>query len=519
MGLFCYLLGGLTYAIFGSSRHLAIGPTSAISLLLGLTLPRLVGADDPSRYLALVSLVTFLVALLFWGAWALRLNVMVNFFSDSLLVGFKIGAALVIVSTQLPKLIGVTGGGDNFFERILLLARQAGGVHWAVLVCSVGAIMLLFIGEKFLPGRPTAFMVVSLSLVMAEIPGFAGLNLPEARPVQAGLPHLTWGRSILPGLTLQEWRELIQLAFACFLLAFIESISAARVFAAKYGYEVDARQEMLALGQVNWVAALGQGFPSAGGLSQTAVNEKAGARTPLALVVASAGIAMILLFFTGVFRHLPQAVLAAVVLMAVKGLVDIRELRHLWRASRLDFHAALAAFVGVLLFGILDGVIVATILSLLMVLARTARPHVAFLGRIPGTRRFSDRARHPDNETLPGILAFRVESSLYYFNVEHVLQTVLAEVNGVKAPCKAVVCDLSTSPNIDLAGARLLIRLRDILTAQGVRFAVAEAHGEVRDLLRAEGFEAREGHISRKESLAAAIQRLQAAEPVQGNLV
>lgn len=505
MGLCCYLFGGLAYALLGSSRELAIGPTSAISLLLGVSLPRLAGTTDPAHYVAMASLTTLLVAFLFFLAWALKLNVIVNFFSDSLLSGFKAGAALAIASTQLPALLGITGVDGNFFARITHIAAHLGNTQWAVLGFGVAALTLLFLGEKYLPGRPTAFGVVVLSLLLASV---VNLGLPEARPLQPGMPAITWFNPST--LDLQAWRELIHLAFACFLLAFIESISAARVYAAKHQETLDTRQEMLALGQVNLLSALGHGFPAAGGLSQTAVNEKAGARTPLSLVVASLGIALILAFFTGLFRHLPQAVLAAVVLMAVKSLVDVGQLRHLWRASRFDFHAALAAFTGVLVLGILDGVIMATIVSLLMLLARTARPHVAILGRIPGTARFSDRARHPENETLPGIFAFRVESSLYYFNVEHVYQTVINEVESADPPLRAVVCDLSTSPNIDLAGASLLNRLHETLAARGIRFTVAEAHAEARDLLRIEGFEAKEGHISRKESLDAAIRRIQA---------
>ena len=205
-------------------------------------------------------------------------------------------------------------------------------------------------------------------------------------------------------------QQLVRLACACFLLSYIESVSAARTFALKHRYDIDPRQEMLGLGAASLLAGLFQGYPVAGGLSQSAVNERGGARTPLSLVVASAAICCVLLFLTGMFRTLPNAVLAAVVLMAVKGLIDVAELRHLWRVSRLDFAAAGVALAGVLLMGILDGVVIAVLASVLMLLWRGARPHVAFLGRIPGTNRFSDLARHPDNEPLPGVLAFRVQS-------------------------------------------------------------------------------------------------------------
>ncbi len=194
----------------------------------------------------------------------------------------------------------------------------------------------------------------------------------------------------------------IPLAFACFLLAYIEGISAARTLAQKNGYEIDPRQELLALGAANLAAAFGQGYPVAGGLSQSSVNDKAGAKTPLALIFASAVIALCLLFLTGLLRNLPNVILAAIVLVAVAGLIKVADLRRLWRVRRAEFAIAMVALVGVLLLGILKGVIVAAVMSLAMLLRDMARPHVAVLGRIPGTRRYSDCERHPDNETGAG---------------------------------------------------------------------------------------------------------------------
>jgi MFS superfamily sulfate permease-like transporter len=239
-------------------------------------------------------------------------------------------------------------------------------------------------------------------------------------------------------------------------------------------------------------------------LSQTAVNERGGARTPLSLVFASAAICCVLLMLTGLFRTLPDAVLAAVVLVAVKGLIDLRELGHLWRVSRLDFAAAAVALAGVLLMGVLDGVVIAVIASLVMLLARVSRPHVAFLGRIPGTDRFSDLARHPNNERIPGVLAFRVQSSLLYFNVDHVLEVVRQRASATSG-LRRVICDLSNVPYVDIAGARMLRRLHEELAAAQVDFKMVEAHGPVRDALRAERLDDRVGVITRYISLSDAI--------------
>jgi high affinity sulfate transporter 1 len=503
MGLYCYLLAGLGYALFGSSRHLAIGPTSAISLLLGVTLAGL-AADDPARRAALASLTALIVAGVFALAWLLRLSVLVDFISESILSGFKAGAALVIASTQLPKLFGVAGGGDDFFGRMAMLIHQVPGTSPLTLAIGTGAILLLLLGEKLLPGRPVALGVVLLALAVASLGQVEQHAVKVVGQLPAGLPHFHVVGAGLGAVSAAELRQLVRLAFACFLLAYIESISAARTFALKHHYTVDPSQEFLGLGAASLLVGLWQGFPVAGGLSQSAVNEKGGARTPLSLVFASAALPLVLVFFTGVFQRLPEAVLAAIVLVAVKGLIDVKELRYLWHASRIDFAAAAVAVVGVLFMGILDGVTVAVLASVVMLLWRVARPHVAFLGRIPGTDRFSDMARHPENEPLPGVLAFRVEASLVYFNVEHVLQTVLHRVQG-EPDLQRVVYDLSTSPYVDVAGARMLRRLHDELAGKNIGLRVVGAHGDVRDRLRFEKLQDWVGPINRHVSLAEAV--------------
>jgi high affinity sulfate transporter 1 len=503
MGLYCYLLAGLGYALFGSSRHLAIGPTSAIALLVGVTLSRLAGGDA-TRQAALASLTALIVAGVFALAWLLRLSVLVSFISESILTGFKAGAALVIASTQLPKLFGVKGGGDDFFERVGQLFLQMPDTNLLALLIGVGAILALLLGEKYLPGRPVALGVVLLALLVGSVGQIEQQGVKVVGQLPAGLPHFQVGGASLGAVQIAELRQLTSLAFACFLLAYIESVSAARTFALQHHYTVDPRQEFLGLGAANFLVGLWQGFPVAGGLSQSAVNEKAGARTPLSLAFAAAVIALVLLFFTGVFRNLPETVLAAIVLIAVKGLIDLKELRYLWHASRIDFGAAGVALVGVLAMGILDGVIIAVLASVVMVLGRVARPHLAFLGRIPGTDRFSDLARHPENEAVPGVLAFRVEASLVYFNVDHVLETVLQRVQS-NPELRRVVYDLSNTPYVDVAGARMLRRLHDELTDKQIELRVVGAHSEVRDRLRFEKLQDWVGPINRHVSLGEAV--------------
>jgi sulfate permease, SulP family len=507
-GIYCYLVGGIGYAIFGTSRQLAVGPTSAIAMLVGTTIAGM-AADDPARWAGIASLTALVVAVLGGLAWLLRLSGLVNFISETILTGFKAGAALTIGLTQLPKLFGVPGGGDNFFERLWTLVGQLGQTNLVVLTLGLAAIAMLLLGDKFFPGRPIALLVVALAILTVSVAGLAQHGVSIVGVLPAGLPELAW-----PSLRFRDVDGVLPLAAACFLLGYVESVSAARTLAAKNGYGIDARQELLALGVANLAAAFSHGFPIAGGLSQSAVNDKAGARTPLALVFASATIGICLLFLTNLLHNLPNVILAAIVLVAVRGLIDVTALRHLWRVSRFEFVIAIVALAGVLLFGILIGVLMAVVISILMLLSSAARPHVAFLGRIPGSHRFTDLERHPENELIPGVLIFRVEASLLYFNVDHARNIVWQKVSEEES-LRLVVCDLSNSPYVDVAGAKMLAALHQDLTKRGVRLRIVEAHARARDLLRAEGLEDQVGYFGRHMSVDQAITELAAAS---GNL-
>jgi high affinity sulfate transporter 1 len=502
-GIYCYLVGGLFYALFGSSRQLAIGPTSAISMLVGVTVAGMAGGD-PARWADIAALTALVMAGMCLLAWLLRLSSLVNFISETILLGFKAGAALTIAMTQLPKLFGVTGGGEHFFERIVILWGQLPDTNLVVLAFGLVALALLLLGEKFLPGRPVALLVVIVSIVVLSVTPLADLGFKIVGELPQGLPDVH-----VPALRVRDVDGVVPLAFACLLLAYVESVSAARALAQTHRYEIDARQELLALGAANLGAAFFQAYPVAGGLSQSSVNDKAGARTPLALVFASITIGLCLLYLTGMLKNLPNVVLAAIVLVAVKGLINVRELRHVWQVSRFEFAVSMVAFAAVLLLGILKGVMVAVLVSLLLIIRRAAHPHVAILGRIPGTRRYSDVERNPENATVPGALLFRVESSLLYFNAEHVRDVVWQKVRSATEPLKLVVCNLSTSPYVDLAGARMLAKLHEELAVAGIRLRLVGAHAPARDMLRAEGLEERVGPISHEIAMADVIDEFQ----------
>jgi high affinity sulfate transporter 1 len=498
-GLYACLFSGLVYWLFCSSRHTAVSVTSAISLVIGSSLGALAGGD-PARFGAMAACTALLTAAIGFIAWLMRAGSVVSFISETVMIGFKAGVALHLASTQLPKLFGVKSGQGDFWARMADFFRHIGETNTASLLLGCAALAVLILGKRLLPHRPVALFVVIAGIGAAKFIDLGAHGVKLLGDVPRGLPVPS-----LPAVHYEDLRTLLPLALACFLLGAVETSAIGRMFAEKYRYRLDSNQEFLALAAANLASGLGQGFPISGGVSQSLVNESSGARTPLSGLISSVMILLAALLFTDLLRNLPQPVLAAVVLMAIVSLVNVSELRRLWQVERGEFIVAATALAGVLWAGLLPGVLIGAVISMVLLIRGVSTPHVAFLGRIPGTRRYSDLSRHADNESTPGVLPFRVESAFVYFNVEHIFDTVLGRLDGMHEPVRLVICDLSTSPKVDMAGARMFLALHAELAKRGIAFRLVEAHAAVRDILRVEGVEEKVGRIDRFTSLAHAI--------------
>src|SRR5881398_2566092 len=502
-GLYACLFSGLVFWLFCSSRHTAITVTSAISVLVGASLGDLAGGD-PSRFWALASCTALIVGGLGFVAWLAKSGVIVNFISESVLVGFKCGIALFIASTQLPKLFGFKGSHGDFWERLGYFFSRLRETNMASLMLGLSALALLLLGKRFLKHKPVSLFVVIAGIITASSMDLGGLGVKLLGQVPQGLPPFG-----LPAVHVSDLNDLLPLALGCFLLGMVETAALGRMFAVKHGYRFDANQELLGIASANVMTGLGYGFPVSGGMSQSLVNESGGARTPLSGFIAALLMLLIVLFVSGALRYLPQPVLAAIVLMAVTGLFKLTALRHFWRADRAEFVVAMAALLGVLGSGLLRGVMIGAIISVVQLLRRASRPHVAFLGRIPGTRRFSDMTRHPDNEPVSGALLVRVEAALLYFNAEHVRDAVAARLRAEATPPKIVILDLSASSHMDIQACGVVMNMADDIKAAGARLQIVEARSSVRDRLRAEGIEEHVSQVNRFTSVADAVEDFQ----------
>lgn len=499
-GLYACLFSGLVFWLFCSSRHTAITVTSAISLLLGTSLGELAHGDS-ARFGALAACTAIMVAALAFIAWLIRAGVIVNFISETVLLGFKTGVALVLISTQLPKLLGFKAAHGNFWQNVGHFFSHLNGVHVPSLITGLAALLVLILGKVYLRNKPVALVVVIGGILFATLLHLGERGVKLLGEIPQGLPPIG-----LPAVHLSDLNELLPLALACFLLGAVETVAIGRTFALKYGYRLDPNQEFLSLSAANLAAGLGQGFAVSGGMSQSLVNESGGARTPLSGLFAAILVLIVTLFFSNLLRNLPQPVLAAIVLMAVAGLFKLEAFKRLWRFSHSEFAVALVATVGVLGSGILKGVLIGAILSIILLLRRASRPHVAVLGRVPGTNLYGDIARNPENELTAGVLIFRVDSAVLYFNAEYIRECFLQSLNSMDPPAKLAIWCLGTTPLVDLAGAEMLEQLHAALRERGIELAFAEAHGPLREELRAAGLEQHVGPIRENATIAAIVQ-------------
>jgi high affinity sulfate transporter 1 len=488
-GLYACLFSGLVFWIFCSSRHTVITVTSALSLLIGASVGEL-SAGDPARHAAMAAATTLMMASIALAAWLARAGNAIGFFSETVLVGFKAGLAFYLASTQLPKLFGFKGTHGDFWERSGYFLRHLGDTHQASLVLGIIALAFLVAGKLWLKNRPVAFFVVVGGILAARLMSLDQQGVALLGEVPKGLPSLGF-----PSVSRADVNDLFPVALASFVLGAVETSAIGRMFSQKHGYRFDANRELLAIGAGNLLAGLGRGFPVSGGMSQSLVNESAGARTPMSGLIAALFTLFVVLFASGLLRNLPQPVLAAIVLAAVMSLVNIKALQHIWHFSRAEFFVAIAAFLGVLGSGPVNGVLLGAAISIVLLLRQAARPRVAELTRVPGTTYFADRSRQPDNTPIPEVLVVRCEAALLYFNVDYVRDRLSEILARRQDAVRLVVFFLGAVPKVDLAGAELLADLLRTLRARGIDFRIADAHGEVRDALHRIGFETEHGPL------------------------
>jgi SulP family sulfate permease len=491
-GLYASLVPLAVYALLGTSRQLAVGPVAMVALLVANGVAPLAGGDT-SRYLALAVLLALLVGVIQLLMGVLRAGFLVNLLSHPVLAGFTSAAAIIIGTSQLGGLTGLSVTKGPVHEMLLSAGTQWGAAHGPTVAIGVLAITAGVALRQWIPRLPAPMVVVGLGTIASWGLALGNAGVQVVGTVPSGLPTPAFPGLSVPGLPgvagvslgLEDLTGLLPIALAISLVGFMESIAVAKVYASRGRYDIDADQELRALGAANLAAALFQAFPVTGGFSRTAVNAQAGARSQISSLISAAVIAVTLLFLTPLFYHLPKAILAAIIVVAVAGLVDIRGAQELWRVDRRDFALMVATFGATLTLGIEEGILVGAALSVTVVLHQIARPHIAVLGRMPDSNQYRNVERNPQATVEPDLAILRMDASLFYGNAEAFRDA--ARSSMAAGELRTLILDAYPINRTDSTGLHVLHELVDEIHAGGRDVHVAGAKGPLRDQLAAGG--------------------------------
>ena len=485
VGLYASVAPLVIYALFGSSRQLAVGPVALDSLLVAAAIAPIVQrvGGGVALYVQLAVMLALMVGVIELVMGAARLGFIVNFLSNPVISGFTSAAALVIGLSQLKHLLGIELPRSARFHTLALeSAGHLGELHPATALIGVVAVALLVGLKRWKPAFPAPLVAVAAGTLATWGLGLSDAGVAIIGEIPRGLPAPG-----APALDLSYARELLPSALLIALIGFMEAISVGKAFARKNRYAIAPNQEFAALGLANIAGSLFGAYPVSGGLGRTAVNAQAGARTQLASLIAAALVALSLLLLTPLFYYLPRAVLGAIVIVAVAGLIDLKEIARLWRIKKVDAGLALLTLAATLLLGIQQGIALGIGASLALFIFRTTRPHTAVLGRLPGTDVYRNLKRFPEAREIPGVLILRVDAAFYFANVEYlkdlVNDLVLAECESLHA----LVVDASSINDLDSSAAQALEEIIDQLQAENIALYLAGAKGPVRDVLHTTG--------------------------------
>ncbi|HCF5713031.1 TPA: SulP family inorganic anion transporter [Pseudomonas aeruginosa] len=477
VGLYACILPMLIYALIGSSRQLMVGPDAATAAMVAAAITPL-AAGDPQRLVDLSMIVAIMVGLFSIVAGLARAGFIASFLSRPILVGYLNGIGLSLLVGQLGKLFGYEAATSGFVAGILALLKNLLHIHWPTLILGSLSLLLMVLLPRRFPQLPGALCGVLLASLAAALLGLDRYGVELLGEVPAGLPQLSW-----PQTSLEELKSLLRDATGITVVSFCSAMLTARSFAARHGYSINPNHEFVALGLANIGAGVSQGFAISGADSRTAVNDMVGGKTQLVGVVAALVIAATLLLLNKPLGWVPMPALGAVLLLAGWGLIDVQALKGFWKLSRFEFSLCLLTTVGVLSVGVLPGIFVAVSIAVLRLLYYTYRPSDAVLGWMHGIDGQVELAKYPQATTLPGLVIYRFDAPLLFFNADYFKQRVLAVVDGSERP-NAVLLNAEAMTNLDISGLATLHEVQQILKAQGVHLSLARVTGQTLDLLQ-----------------------------------
>jgi len=502
VGLYASTLPLIVYVLFGSSRQLAVGPVAMMSLLVFAGVSPL-APPGSEKYVSLVLLLSLMVGVFQFCLGLFRTGFIVNFLSHAVISGFTSAAAILILLSQLHHLFGIPSSGGHSAMTVLKGVIQGmGGFHPATLGIGLASIMILVIFKRKRPNFPAPIIVVAASTLVVYFFGLDQSGVKIVGHVPKGLPSFS-----IPEWSVESLEVLFPAALTILFIGFMESISIAEWVAAREKYKIDSNRELVGLGLANVTASFFSAYPVTGGFSRTAVNYQAGAKTGLASLITAAVILLTLLLFTSFFYHLPHAVLAAIVAVAVAGLIDVKGARHLLNLRKMDGWTTILTFVATLVLGSEKGIMIGVVFSLFVFIWRSSHPHTAELGYLEGEDVFRNVRRFPEAKLYPEALILRVDASLYFANMAF-LEDFLRGRIVEKPDVKWIIMELSGVNDIDAVAVDRLSDIMDNYREQGIQFVFAGMKGPVRDLVSKAGWREKYGKQCEYLSLQHALKDL-----------
>lgn len=475
-GLYAALVPLIIYAFLGTSRHLAVGPVALIALLVASAVAPL--ANSPEEYIALSILLALMVGSIQMLFGFMRLGFLVNLLSHPVLSGFISAAAIFIGLNQLHHLFGLSSVSGGLHELLYGIALQIKDVNLITLGIGIAAIATIIFTKKIAPAIPGAVLVVVLGILAIFISNWDARGVAIVGEIPAGLPSF-----VMPDISLSIMMTLFPMALAIALVAYMEAIAVAKAIQRKSkSYVIDPNKELVALGAANLGGAFFQSFPGTGSFSRTAVNYQSGGKSTLSSVFSVIVVAVALLFLTPVFYYLPNAVLAAIIITAVYGLIEFDQFKKLWKLKHYDRYMFLATFAGTLFIGIKEGILLGVTLSVIMLVYRSARPNHSILGRIPDTTVYRNIDRY-DTEQDQDCLVFRFDAPLHFANAEYFRDQV-NDIIRMNPERRNIVLDLNGVNDIDSSGLEELLELKKDLNENEIFVHLAEVKAPVRDLIK-----------------------------------
>ena len=479
-GLYAMAAGLLAYALFGSSRHLAVSPTSSSAALVAAALASFAGSD-PKRHVAMAALSATLVGIFFLIGRLFKLGFISEFIAKPVLRGFIVGLALTVSLKQMPDLLGLPAADGNFFLRAWDLAWSLPKAHPMTLILGLSTLAILVVLHRFTPRIPGPLVVLILGMVASWAMDFGHIGIRLVSISAQGIPITR-----APQIGWDEAVHFAELAMGIAVVIFAESISSARVLAARHGADVDADRELLALGLCNLASGAVQGIPVGGGLSGSAANESAGAQTQGSSVAASGVTILTVIFLLPLFTFLPKAVLAAIVIYTMMGMVEITEFARYRRLGN-GFELALVALLAVLFLGLLAGLFLAVAITIAGLLFHLSEPHCSVLARMPGSGTFVEIDHFPQAEEVPGLLIFRPDSRILFANAHFVADRLRGLVAARAGRLKEVLLSLDLMPDLDVDGLDMVVAMRRELEAKGITLALCRTKASVHEMLERGG--------------------------------